>query len=205
MEKEVVELAAFRHRDIAILWYEGWERSRGRDAPPANWENFSDAFLDKYLPREIRQDQVNQFLALKQGNMSVREYSLRFVSLARYAPSIVAIMRDRIHRFIAGLAPKLIEACATAALQDSMDISRIQAFTQNIERGRHQLQGTKRTESGHRKRMRFSRSQKQSQGRYRPQYFERPPRPPPPQLQGYRYDCYTQSVPGESLQASSLQ
>ncbi|XP_070042694.1 uncharacterized protein [Nicotiana tomentosiformis] len=115
-EKEEVELEAFRLRDIAILWYEGWERSKGCDAPPAIWENFSDAFLDKYLPREIRQARVNQFLALKQGNMSVRVYSLRFDSLARYAPSIVATMQDRIHGFIAGLAPELTGACATAAL-----------------------------------------------------------------------------------------
>ncbi|XP_070050237.1 uncharacterized protein [Nicotiana tomentosiformis] len=47
MEKEAVELEAFQLRDIAILWYKGWERSRGHDAPPAIWENFSDAFLDQ--------------------------------------------------------------------------------------------------------------------------------------------------------------
>ncbi|XP_070013171.1 uncharacterized protein [Nicotiana sylvestris] len=123
-EKEAVELAAFRLRDISILWYEGWERSRGCDAPPAIWENLSDAFLDQY------------------------------------APSIVATMRDRIYRFIAGLAPELTEAFPTT---------------------------------------------EQSQSSYRPQYFERPPRPPPPQLQGYRYDRYTQSGPGETSQASSLQ
>ncbi|XP_070032197.1 uncharacterized protein [Nicotiana tomentosiformis] len=73
--------------------------------------------------------------------MSVQEYSLHYDSLARYAPSIVATMQDRIHRFIAGLAPKLTESCATAALQDSMDISWIQAFTQHIEKGKHRQQG----------------------------------------------------------------
>ncbi|XP_019235494.1 PREDICTED: uncharacterized protein LOC109215833 [Nicotiana attenuata] len=53
--------------------------------------------------------------------------------------------------------------------------------------------------------MRFPRSQEQSQCSYRSQYFGRPPRPPPPQLQGYRYVRYTQSGLGESLQASGLQ
>ncbi|XP_070032397.1 uncharacterized protein [Nicotiana tomentosiformis] len=182
MEKEVVVLAVFQLRDIAILWYEGWERSRVCDVPPVSWENFLDAFLDQYLPREIRQARVDQFLDLKKGNMSVREYSLRFYSLARYAPSVVSTMQDRIHRFIAGLALELTEACATAALQDSMDISRIQEFAQNIERVRHWQQGTKRTESGQHKRMRFVRSQEQSQGSYRPQYFGRPPRPQRHQL-----------------------
>ncbi|XP_070049753.1 uncharacterized protein [Nicotiana tomentosiformis] len=115
-ETEAIELASFRLRDIAILWYEGWERSRERDASPAIWENISDAFLDQYLPWEIRQARFDQFPALKRGNMSVREYSLRFDSLAKYAPSIAITMRDRIHGFISGLAPELTEACATAAL-----------------------------------------------------------------------------------------
>ncbi|XP_070056432.1 uncharacterized protein [Nicotiana tomentosiformis] len=46
IEKEALELAAFQLRDIAILWYEGWERSRACDTPPASWENFLVAFLD---------------------------------------------------------------------------------------------------------------------------------------------------------------
>ncbi|XP_070045376.1 uncharacterized protein [Nicotiana tomentosiformis] len=164
-EKEAVDLATFRLRDIAVLW-----------------ENFSDAFLDQYLPQEIRQARVDHFLALKQGNMSVREYSQRLDSLARYAPSIVATMQERVHKFIAGLALELTEACATATLQDSMDISRIQAFAQNIEKGRHRQHGTERSEQGQHKRMRFARYQEQSQHSYRPQYFGRPPSPPPPQL-----------------------
>nr|XP_009771477.1 PREDICTED: uncharacterized protein LOC104222000 [Nicotiana sylvestris] len=45
-----------------------------------------------------------------------------------YAPSLVATMWDKIHRSIAGLALELTEACATAALQDSMDISQIQGY-----------------------------------------------------------------------------
>ncbi|XP_070057993.1 uncharacterized protein [Nicotiana tomentosiformis] len=137
--------------------------------------------------------------------MSVREYSLRFDSLARYASSIVATMRDMIHMFIAGLALELTEARATASLQNSMDISRIQVFAQNIERGRHRQQGTERTEQWQRKRLRFARSQEHSQGSYRPQYFGRPPRPPPPLLQGYKYDRYTHSRPDKSSRASGLQ
>ncbi|XP_070030884.1 uncharacterized protein [Nicotiana tomentosiformis] len=89
--------------------------------------------------------------------MSVLEYSTSFDSLARYDPYIVATMWDMIHRFIAGLAPELTEACSTTALKDIMDISRIQAFTQNIEKGRRQQQGKKISEQGHRKRMRFVR------------------------------------------------
>ncbi|XP_070042798.1 uncharacterized protein [Nicotiana tomentosiformis] len=194
-EKEI----SFGLRDIVDLWYKGWDRSRGRDAPPTIWENSSGSFLDQYLSREIRQARVDQFLDPKQRKMSVREYSFYFDSLARYAPSIVATMRDKIHMLIAGLAPEFTEACATAALQDSKDISWIQAFTKNIEKGRHRQQGTERSEQGLCKRMRFAGYKEQSRGSYRPQYFGRPPRPPPPQLQGYSFDRYAQSGPDDEI------
>nr|XP_016441064.1 PREDICTED: uncharacterized protein LOC107766740 [Nicotiana tabacum] len=69
---EAVELASFRLRDVVVLWYEAWERSRGPDAPPAEWEDFSEAFLAHYLPREVREARLDLFLSLKQGDMSVR-------------------------------------------------------------------------------------------------------------------------------------
>ena len=50
---ETVELAAYRLKGEAILWYEDWKRSRGIDALPAVWEEFKIAFLDHYLPYEI--------------------------------------------------------------------------------------------------------------------------------------------------------
>ncbi|PHT32968.1 Omega-6 fatty acid desaturase, endoplasmic reticulum [Capsicum baccatum] len=81
--KEMVELAAYRLKGEAILWYEDWKRSRGIDAPPTTWGEFKDAFIDHYLPFETRQARADQFLNLRQGNMSVREYSLRFNSLSR--------------------------------------------------------------------------------------------------------------------------
>ncbi|XP_070045069.1 uncharacterized protein [Nicotiana tomentosiformis] len=128
-----VELTSYRLRDVAVQWYETVELSRGTNASPAVWEEFSVVLLRHYLPVGIRQARVDRFLALKQGNMSVREYSLQFDSLARYAPSIVAERSDPVHRFVVGLGPHLINECFTAALLDSMDISRIQAYAQNLE------------------------------------------------------------------------
>ncbi|XP_019237473.1 PREDICTED: uncharacterized protein LOC109217663 [Nicotiana attenuata] len=45
----------------------------------------------------------------------------------------------------------------------------------------------------------FAKSQKQSQGSYRPQYFGWPPRPPPPQLQDCSDACYTCGRPGHMM------
>ncbi|XP_060211896.1 uncharacterized protein LOC132639469 [Lycium barbarum] len=122
---ESVELASYRLRDIAVQWYKTWELSRGANASPAVWQDFSEAFLRHYLPKETRRAQVDRFLALRQWNMSIQEYNLCFDSLARYAPTIVAERDDRMYRFVIGLGPHLINECMTASLQKGTDISRI--------------------------------------------------------------------------------
>ncbi|KAK4716330.1 hypothetical protein R3W88_014668 [Solanum pinnatisectum] len=68
---ESVELAGFRLRDVAVLWYKIWERSKGKDAALPTWDNFIEAFIEHYLPREFRDGRVDQFLNLRQGSMSV--------------------------------------------------------------------------------------------------------------------------------------
>ena len=40
---------------------------------PIEWEEFKKAFLGKYFPRERREVKVEEFINLKQGNVSVEE------------------------------------------------------------------------------------------------------------------------------------
>ncbi|XP_070049519.1 uncharacterized protein [Nicotiana tomentosiformis] len=141
---EAVELASFRLLDLAVLWYEAWERSRGPDAPPAEGEDFSKAFLAYYLPREVREARLDQFLRLKQGDMSVRDYSHKFNSLERYALDIVRTMRARVHHYVDGLGDHLIRDCRVASLSDDVDISRIQAFARTTEGLSHRIRDTRR-------------------------------------------------------------
>ena len=42
------------------------------------WEEFEEDFLGMYFPRERREIKVKEFINLKQGNMSIEEYSLKF-------------------------------------------------------------------------------------------------------------------------------
>ncbi|XP_070009766.1 uncharacterized protein [Nicotiana sylvestris] len=120
-----VELASYRLRDVAVNWYESWELYRGEDAPPAVWQEFTEAFLRHYQPPELRRARIDRFLTFQQGNISVREYSLQFDSLARYAPTIVSKMEDRVHLFVIGLEPHFLNDCMSVSLQPDMDISRI--------------------------------------------------------------------------------
>ncbi|XP_070020062.1 uncharacterized protein [Nicotiana sylvestris] len=48
-----VELASYRLRYVAVNWYDYWELSRGKDAPQAVWQEFTEAFLHHYLPQKV--------------------------------------------------------------------------------------------------------------------------------------------------------
>ena len=60
------------------------------------------AFLDRFFPQDLREAKVLEFINLRQGNMIVREYSLRFSKIARYAPYVVADNRAKMSKFVSG-------------------------------------------------------------------------------------------------------
>ena len=88
-----VELAAYQLKDVANQQYNEWEDTKGDSAEPTVWDEFVEAFLDRFFPLELRKTKAEEFLNLKQGKMSVQEYTLSFNQLARYAPEITSSMR----------------------------------------------------------------------------------------------------------------
>ena len=63
------------------------------------WEIFKADFLDRFIPREIREEKVTEFMNLRQGGRSVHEYSVEFIKLSKYAPSLVSDPRDQMSHF----------------------------------------------------------------------------------------------------------
>ena len=57
--------------------------------------------------------------------MSVKEYSLKFVKLSRYASSLVANVRDEMSRFVNDVSEDLVEDCRQSMFHDSMDLGRL--------------------------------------------------------------------------------
>ncbi|MDV3181156.1 MAG: hypothetical protein Q8830_02910, partial [Candidatus Phytoplasma australasiaticum] len=50
------------------------------------WEEFKSAFLNQIFLLELRKAKMVEFMNLKQGSLSVREYALKFNQLSKYAP-----------------------------------------------------------------------------------------------------------------------
>ena len=54
------------------------KKNKVTDAAPIIWECFSETFLDKFFPLELRETKAREFMNLKQGNMTVQECRIEF-------------------------------------------------------------------------------------------------------------------------------
>ncbi|WMV13536.1 hypothetical protein MTR67_006921 [Solanum verrucosum] len=60
------------------------------------------AFIDRFFPLEIREAKVLEFINLCQGNMSLREYALKFTQLSKFASTMVADPREMLSEKLKG-------------------------------------------------------------------------------------------------------
>ena len=75
---------------------------------------------------------MEEFINIKHGNLSVKEYSLKFSMLCRYAPSLLSNPRDEMCHFVTGVADLVREECRTAMLHDDMTLHRLMKYAQSI-------------------------------------------------------------------------
>ncbi|XP_057803508.1 uncharacterized protein LOC131018819 [Salvia miltiorrhiza] len=67
------------------------------------WKKFKAKLFEKYIPECYRQEKQNEFLNLRQRNMTVTEYDRAFNQLFRYAPHLVDTDEKRAKKFRNGL------------------------------------------------------------------------------------------------------
>lgn len=89
--------------------------------------------LDCFFPLELREAKLIEFMNLKQGNMSVREYYLKFTKMSKYAPFLVTDSRTRMNKFISRLFDSIFMECTSVLLVKEMDISRLMTYAELVE------------------------------------------------------------------------
>ena len=106
---EKAELAAYQLKDVAQTWYVQWSDNRALRGGLVTWEIFKKTFLDRLFPTEMNESKVEEFINLRQGCISVLDYSLKFIKLSMYAPSFVSNPRDVMSHFVKVLSYVLVE------------------------------------------------------------------------------------------------
>jgi hypothetical protein len=93
-------------RGAAQSWWESYLATHAN--PEAiTWEEFRDNFRHYHVPEGLMIVRKEEFLALKQGPLSVSEYRDKFLQLSRYAPEDVNTDAKRQYRFLRGLVDPL--------------------------------------------------------------------------------------------------
>ena len=100
------------------------------------WEIFKVGFLDRFFPRNMKEEKVVEFINLRQGGRSIHEYPLEFIKLSKCVPSLVSNPRDQMSRFIPRVLKDLQEQYQSAMLHDNMNISRLMVHAKRIEEAR---------------------------------------------------------------------
>nr|XP_009769703.1 PREDICTED: uncharacterized protein LOC104220520 [Nicotiana sylvestris] len=91
----------------AFSWWETYERRRPVGAAPLIWQEFYVLFLEKFVPQSHREKLSKQLEQLRQDDMFVTQYEMRFSELAHHGVWLVPTNRERIKRFIDGLTFEL--------------------------------------------------------------------------------------------------
>ena len=110
-DHRVVTLTSFRlEGEVVVKWYESKRGERAVSSPPMEWKEFSEMFLERFLPESVREARSYEFEKLVQGDLSVTEYEVEFTRLSRFAGYLVPTEERKIKRFVRGLNSYLFKA-----------------------------------------------------------------------------------------------
>jgi hypothetical protein len=115
--------------ESAHSWWETIrERRVGEDL---RWRNFREEFEELYYSWQHRKEKKQEFLDLKQGNMTVLEYERRFQDLSIFATTHLSTKHHRVERFRDGLRHELKLILVAMQFQSIQELVRV---AQGIER-----------------------------------------------------------------------
>ncbi|XP_073153794.1 uncharacterized protein [Henckelia pumila] len=100
-----VRCAVFHLHDDAALWWEGVEKTVDTTTLP--WAEFRRLFFEKYFNADVRARLKMEFLSLRQGDLSVAEFVVKFERGCHFVPLIGDDEAEKLQHFIVGLRPTI--------------------------------------------------------------------------------------------------
>ncbi|XP_062151921.1 uncharacterized protein LOC133860306 [Alnus glutinosa] len=96
------------------------------------WEMFKEEYNRRFFPRSQRQLRAIEFQNLVQGDMTVEQYSTKFMELARFAANLIPDKETKVERFENGLNPHVRERVICLEI---MEYARLVEVASLAERG----------------------------------------------------------------------
>ena len=120
-----VELRSYQLTGVAYEWYKSLLRSWPVGRPTLDWSEFYNAFIERFMPKSLRDAKAREFELLKQTEgMSILDYDTKFNQLAKYAPHMVMTYNMKAKRFANGLKKYLfrtVPLTRTSTYSDVLD------------------------------------------------------------------------------------
>ncbi|KAI3822129.1 hypothetical protein L1987_09710 [Smallanthus sonchifolius] len=101
---QVMKFAANSLREEASHWWEGVRQAKGSEVVNAlMWADLKTLVIKNFCPRNEIEKVEREFLGLKAGSMTHRQYTTRFNELARLVPHLITTEERKISCYIQGL------------------------------------------------------------------------------------------------------
>ncbi|XP_057730139.1 uncharacterized protein LOC130945438 [Arachis stenosperma] len=122
-EDQCVEFATYQLMGEALYWWQETRHLLQQDNVAIPWDVFQSEFYKKYFPNSVRTAKELELLQLKQGPMSVAEYTSRFEKLCGMRSDILSIVGPMEIRVFSELVNKsrVNKDCARKAALDKGD------------------------------------------------------------------------------------
>ncbi|XP_048494460.1 uncharacterized protein LOC125494740 [Beta vulgaris subsp. vulgaris] len=96
-----VKLASFYLDGQADMWWKTVKNIAQR--PDFTWDKFLEKLRERFYPPALQTKKECEFLTLRQGKMSIVEYTAKFVELSRFAPDLVKSEKFKVTRYFEGI------------------------------------------------------------------------------------------------------
>ncbi|KAM0875723.1 hypothetical protein ACQ4PT_036603 [Festuca glaucescens] len=142
-DKEKVLFATHQLQGPAAAWWINYQETSA-NPDEITWEQFVSGFRKEHIPTGILSMKHREFLDLKQGGQSLKDYLNKYNYLARYAPDDVNTDAKKMEQFEHGLQDSLKYHISSHAFPDFQTMINSLLKTEKVKEGMAEDRGQKK-------------------------------------------------------------